>query len=164
MHCWKFMSYRTKNVQMSSSSFFETWVFTAPVFRTLDNQKLRFSLSLRVVQRWDTALPRQWPEIKTFSDTWPDAAFMQELLLVSGSAAAPGSDTTQSKMTPRWGQDDITLCRMTPRWGQDSMVCVLVWTRRILWLLWLLGLLGRQPSSKNRRTCKTNFSLWLQLP
>ena len=33
------VSYEAKNVQMSSSSFFETWVFTTPVFRTLDNKK-----------------------------------------------------------------------------------------------------------------------------
>ena len=31
------VSYEAKNVQMSSSSFFETWVFTTPVFRTLDD-------------------------------------------------------------------------------------------------------------------------------
>ena len=67
----------------------------------MKNQKLRFSLSLRVVQPWDTALTRQCPATKTFSHTWPDAAFMQELLLVTENAAAPGSDATQSKMTPR---------------------------------------------------------------
>ena len=35
------VSYEAKNVQMSSSSFFETWVFTTPVFRTLERSRMR---------------------------------------------------------------------------------------------------------------------------
>ena len=54
------VSYEAKNVQMSSSSFFETWVFTTPVFRTLD-----FSFRPRFQGFWG-GLHRFWGGLHRF--------------------------------------------------------------------------------------------------